>query len=187
MPSVIPPVPVAATTRTTSASISLIKVASWDGKSQNITQALIAAFEADDYLDCVKNLQAQNIEPLSYINSLDKVDSCSILHTQFIIIWRQIIDSLPSDSELRKRCIRALKAACGLYGILPTSYVVTSTLTKPGTRAFTSGGFADVWRVIDENDHNRVFAVKSFRVYEHDPIERINKVQNLSIRNFFRG
>ena len=60
-------------------------------------------------------------------------------------------------------------------------------LTKPGTRPFASGGFTDVWRIIDENDHNRVFAVKSFRVYEHDPVERIHKVRNLSVRGSVRG
>ena len=62
-----------------SAAISLMKIANWDGKSQDIIQVLVIAFETNDYLDCIRNLQAQNIEPLSYINSLDKVSSCSIL------------------------------------------------------------------------------------------------------------
>lgn len=73
------PVLVPMTTQAVSASIFLIRVVNWDGTSQDIGQALIAAFDANDYLDCVKNLRAQNIEPLSYIDSLDKVGSCSIL------------------------------------------------------------------------------------------------------------
>ena len=55
-----------------------MKVANWDGESRDIGQALTAAFQADDYLECIKNLRARKIEPLSYINNLDKVSSCSI-------------------------------------------------------------------------------------------------------------
>jgi hypothetical protein len=71
--------PVQMTTQAASASISLIRVVDWDGTSGDIKQVLTAAFEAEDYLDCIKNLRARNIEPLSYIDSLDKVGSCSIL------------------------------------------------------------------------------------------------------------
>lgn len=59
--------------RTISASALLTKVANWDGKSQDVHQVLTVAFEAEDYLDCIKNLQARGIEPLLYINCLDKV------------------------------------------------------------------------------------------------------------------
>ena len=66
-------------THSVSASSSLLKIANWDGESQDIDQALVAAFKADDYLDCIKDLQAQNIDPPSYINNLDKVNlHCSI-------------------------------------------------------------------------------------------------------------
>ena len=64
----MPPVPASL-----SASTFLMKVASWDGTSQDITQAVTTAFEADDYLPCVKDLKSRGIEPQSYINSLDKV------------------------------------------------------------------------------------------------------------------
>ena len=64
-----------------------------------------------------------------------------------------------------------------MYGILPASHVVPFTLTKrEGQRPFASGGFSDVWRFTDEKDRNRAFAVKELRVYEKDPIEKINKV-----------
>jgi len=74
MPGSITPPPVAPTALT-----SLIKVAEWDGKSQDITQVLTAAFDAKDYLDCIKDLKAQNVDPLSYIDSLDKVGAYSTL------------------------------------------------------------------------------------------------------------
>jgi len=72
------PVPVTTTAESVSAAIFLTKVANWDGKSQDIQKALIAAFGAKDYLECVGDLQAQDIEPQSYINNLDKVILYSI-------------------------------------------------------------------------------------------------------------
>ncbi|KAF9649192.1 hypothetical protein BDM02DRAFT_3186490 [Thelephora ganbajun] len=77
MPGKIPPLPVVMATDTVSAKTSLMRIVSWDGKSQNIYQVLTTAFEAKDYLDCIKDLRAQNIDPPSYINSLDKVSSHS--------------------------------------------------------------------------------------------------------------
>ena len=145
---------------------------------------LTAAFEAEGYLGCIENLRAGEIDPLSYVNSLDKVSLFSVLNLSawFVTIWWQIIDSLPPDSDLRKRCIRALRKTCGLYGILPASYVVPFTLSKPVRRPFSSGGFSDVWKFTEKNN-DRAFAVKSLRIYEQDPIERINKVRGFSARN----
>ena len=74
-----PLIPVPTTSQAVSTLISLIKAVDWDGTSQDIKQVLTAAFDAEDYLDCIKNLRVRNIEPLSYIDGLDKVGSCSIL------------------------------------------------------------------------------------------------------------
>jgi len=71
-------IPVMTTVEPISAAISLTKVANWDGKSQEIREVLITAFDADDYLECIEDLGAQHIEPLSYINNLDKVGLSSI-------------------------------------------------------------------------------------------------------------
>ena len=58
-----------------SALVYLREIVNWDGKSEGIYKVLVAAFKAKDYLLCVKNLQATNIDPLSYINCLDQVSS----------------------------------------------------------------------------------------------------------------
>ena len=79
-------IPALATLWSTYASISLMEVANWDGKSQDIYQVLTAAFNAQDYLDCIKNLRARNIDPLSYINSLDKVGSLPFLNGNVLFI-----------------------------------------------------------------------------------------------------
>ena len=77
-----------ATAVAVSASNSLTRVASWDGKSQDIGQVLAAAFEAKDYRDCIKDLQARGVQPLSYIDGLDKVSPCSktprLAHSEFL-------------------------------------------------------------------------------------------------------
>lgn len=166
----------------TSASKLLTVVANWDGKSRDISQVLAAAFKADHYLSCVKNLQAWNVEPSLYINNLDKVSSHPIsAHPAWsITIWRQIIDTLPTNSELQKQCIRALRKTCGLYGILPACYEITFALSKHSLRRpFASGGCADVWKYWDEK--GQVFGVKSLRTYEHDPVEEINQVGDFII------
>jgi len=54
--------------------------------------------------------------------------------------------------------------------------VTPLTFNKDGQRPFASGGSADVWRLTDKERQDQVFAVKSLRVYEVDPIKTINKV-----------
>ena len=88
----------------------------------------------------------------------------------------QVIDRIAADSDVRKRCLRALVGVCGLYGILPSPYVFTGKLGKPGPRAIASGRSSYVWRITDESAKDQVLAVKSLHVYEKDPIEKINQV-----------
>ena len=76
MPGEKNPLPLAMASHKDSASISLRKIADWDGESQDIYEVVTAAFEAPDYLSCIKDLQAVGINAKTYINSLDKV-SCT--------------------------------------------------------------------------------------------------------------
>ena len=79
-PGATPRPPAVTTGRSLPAAIFLKIITDWDGNFQGISQVLTLAFEADGYLDCIKDLKAQGIDPLSYINSLDTVCSYSILH-----------------------------------------------------------------------------------------------------------
>ena len=63
--------PVVTTTKDTPALISLI--ANWDGESRDTSEILTTVFEAKDYIDCIENLQAIDIDPPSFVNNLDKV------------------------------------------------------------------------------------------------------------------
>jgi len=78
MSGATPPVPATTTVGSSSAAISLKEVANWDGESQEIHKALTTAFDAGDYQDCLKDFKKLNIEPLSYVNKLDKVRPCSV-------------------------------------------------------------------------------------------------------------
>ena len=174
MPGEIPPLP-----STTPASISLKEIANWDGSSEAIYEVLTTAFDAKDYRDCIENLPERGIDQVSYIDNLDKVRLFSILrqHYWFLTVWAQIIDTLPVDSALRRRCLRALRKTCGIYGVLPTSYTITNPLSEPGQRAFSRGGFSAVWRLADKEDPQQIFAVKSLFVCDNDPLEKIRKVR----------
>jgi len=60
-------------------STLLRRIAHWDGSSQEISRVLATTFEAVDYFDCIKGLKEQDIDPQSYIDSLDRVSSCLTL------------------------------------------------------------------------------------------------------------
>lgn len=142
-----------------SASVHLMSIVNWDGKSPGIKQTLAAAFQAANYLDCIRNLHAREIEPLLYINNLDKV-----------------IDTLPVGSDLQKRCIRALKKTCGFHEILPTSYTIPYELNKSGPHAHTYGDYCDIWKLAGSGDPDRIFAVRAFRVEDDSHIKEIYKI-----------
>jgi len=84
-----------------------------------------------------------------------------------------MIEILSPESDIRGRCVRALRKACGMYRLLPDSHEVKSAL-KNGPRAVAPGGFSDVWKA--ENENGEVFAVKVFRVYEKG-LELVQKVR----------
>jgi hypothetical protein len=76
---------------TVPASVSLKKIAEWDGTSKDVHQTLSIAFEADDYLACIRNLRGRHIVPLEYIDGLDEVSSYSPLtqYARFTTILRR--------------------------------------------------------------------------------------------------
>ena len=61
----------------------LHRIAHWNGGSpEDTSQVLTAVIGAGDYLDHIKNLKGQGIDPQSYINSLDQVGPYSVLASQ---------------------------------------------------------------------------------------------------------
>lgn len=50
-------------------------IANWDRKSPD-TSKMFTAFKTDDYLDCLAKLEVFGIDPLLFVNNLDKVRLC---------------------------------------------------------------------------------------------------------------
>ena len=122
---------------------------------QAAVEVLTAAFGAGDYLECIKDLTGHGIDPKSNIDSLYRV----------------------SPDRSRRR-IRALRDTCGLRGRLPTSHTIPFRHKTVGQRPFASDGDSDIWKILSEEGDEQVFAVKSFRIYRAEDIERMTKVRN---------
>ena len=89
----------------------------------------------------------------------------------------QAIDILTPESDIHERCVRALRKACGIYGLLPDSHEVKFTLAS-GEHALASGGFSDVWKATNED--GEVFAVKVLRMYQNNAAQ-VKKVWTLCL------
>ena len=91
-------------------------------------------------------------------------------------VLRQVLDTLSPELDIHKRCLRALRKACGIYGLLPASYRVPFGLTTVtvNKRPVASSGFADVWMARSRD--NQTFAVKHIRIYEVDNLDDMTKV-----------
>lgn len=66
-----------------------------------------------------------------------------------------------------------MSKACGIYGLLPDSHEIKSTLTK-SEHAIASGGFSDIWKATNEN--GEVFGVKVLRMYQNNALQ-VKKVR----------
>ena len=60
--------------------------------------------------------------------------------------------------------------------MLPDSLTIPFTPTMLHTRPWEIGPSCDVWKVIDERNPGRVFAMKEMRVWLSDPLEKMNEV-----------
>lgn len=85
---------------------------------------------------------------------------------------------LSLGSDIRDRCVRELSRACEIYGLLPSSYRVKSTLKK-SENPIATGGFFDIWKATNEGKEE--FAVKAFRVYQSVSMQ-VKKVRQNGIR-----
>ena len=160
-----------------SAAVHLRRIS--QGVPRDPQRVLTAAFEANDYLDCIENLARWQIDPQAYINGLDQVGfRLSVLVSDLLTpLPCQILDTLSPELEIYKRSLRALRKACGIHGLLPASHLLPPGITTVNKRPFASGGFADVWKARSRN--NQYFALKCLRIYEVDNLVDMNKVLRL--------
>jgi len=163
-----------------SASVYLSRISKRAVSPQEAEQVLTAAFTAPDYIECIKNLIVWEINPQAYIDGLDQVGSCPLMliTSKLTVAPDQLIDTLTHGSVTYKFSLQALRKACGIYGILPSSHLMPPglTLVTTGTMKcpFASGGFSDVWKA--RYDSGRVFVIKHLRTYEVDNLSHVKEV-----------
>ena len=147
---------------------------------QDAEHVLTAAFTAEDYSNCIKDLRRCGIDPQAYIEGLDRVGFRTLvcMTSTLTPTILQIINTLSPTSEIYHSGLLALQKACGIYGLLPPSCIKSEPLTLITTssmkRPFASGGFSDLWKARDTNGW--AYAVKQFRVHMADSLERVKKV-----------
>ena len=163
-----------------SASIHLSRISQNTVSSLEVQQVLTDAFAADDYFECMENLTRWKIEPQGYIDGLDRVCARLVILTgsTSMTVPHQLLDTLEPGSEIYHRSLRALRRTCGIYGLLPTSHLISERLSLVTTdqmkRPFASGGYSDVWQA--RNDGGQIFAIKQLRTYVVDNLPHVKKV-----------
>ena len=163
-----------------SASIHLSRISQNTVSPREAQQVLTDAFAADDYIEGMENLTRWKIDPQGYIDGLDRV--CArlfiLIGSTLTTVPRQLIDTLVPGSEIYHRSLRALRRAYGIYGLLPTSHLISEQLSLEPVgrmkRPFACGGYFDVWKA--RNDSGQIFAIKEFRTYEGDNLQHVRKV-----------
>ena len=158
-----------------SAAVQLALISKDKVSPQDAKHVLTAAFTAEDYSDCIKDLNGCEIDPQAYMDGLDQVGSRTLTFTTSTLIFllHQIIDNLSPQSEIYRSGLRALREACGIYGLLPYSYIKPGPLTR-GERVFScQGNVLYLWKARDSG--GCLFAVRQIPTYEKDDFETKQK------------
>jgi len=107
--------------------INLLRLPKVDRKSDNFTASLRDTLYSEDYSKSIESLTDDEIH--KFVDFLD-----------------QSLDTIPSNSEVFHKCLRALRKLCGRTGQLPSSYKISETnLVREGYHPVASGGFSDLW------------------------------------------
>ena len=170
----------AATTSRGSAALQLALISQSKVSPQDAEHVLAAAFMAEGYSNCIKDLPRCGVDPQAHIDGLDRVGFRILVCTTSTLTPTilQMIGTLSPTSEIHRSGLLALQKACGIYRLLPPSCIKPEPLTLISTdsmkRPFASGGFSDLWEAKDANGW--AFALKKFHVNMADSLERVKKV-----------
>ena len=77
--------------------------------------------------------------------------------------------------DLQRKSVRILQRVCGLHTILPHSFILSGNISLEGDIAFTSGGFADIWKGFHNEKRVRITA---FRASTAKDLSKIEQVRN---------
>lgn len=77
--------------------------------------------------------------------------------------------------DLQRKSVRILQRVCGLHTIPPHSFILSGNISLEGDIAFTSGGFADIWKGFHNGKRVRITA---FRASTAKDLSKIEQVRN---------
>lgn len=124
-----------------------------DTTSSNFDLQLCNVLYEQDYVQSVPNLEAN--DRVWLIDYLDEV-----------------LNGLDPSGGASRKCLRELRSICGAWGILPTSYTLSSQRVDISSDPFASGGFGDVYH--GTLNGSRV-CIKRLRMYTKDASTEVMK------------
>ena len=77
----------------------------------------------------------------------------------------------------RKRFQKYLRKLCGIFGVLPRSFILVPTFDERETEPFATGGFSDVYKATIST---RPVAIKTLKVAAVAQ-KKVYKVRNLDV------
>ena len=85
----------------------------------------------------------------------------------------QILDNGGLHRRKRKKYQRYLRNLCGIFAILPSSFVLESTFDERETKPFAAGGFSDVYKA---TLNRRPVVIKSLKFTTTTDIGEVHRV-----------
>ena len=137
-----------------------------DRSSSGFSDQLGNILHGKVYQECVLNLQGEDSAWL--VDYLDEVRRhVVLLHSPLKSL--QALNGLDAAGPAFLKCLRELRNLCGVWGILPTSYTLSSLPLHIGPEPFAWGGYGDVYYGILNGAR---VCVKRVRVYTGDPSQK---------------
>jgi len=89
----------------------------------------------------------------------------------------QIVSSVTTPLPLKRRYFRVLRKVSLAHGILPKSYLPTE-VTLSDTVPYASGGFADIWKGLQDGN---LVCIKAFQTQTAADLDKIKRVCDSSV------
>lgn len=142
-----------------------------DGSSSGFHDQLSKVLYGKEYRRCVPTLHGD--DSMWLVDYLDKVRRhIALPHSP--LKPTQALGGLDPFSAAFRKCLSELRTICGMRGILPTSYMLSSRLVNITPDPFASGGYGDVYE--GTLDGSRI-CIKRIRVYTGDDPKMATRVR----------
>ena len=87
----------------------------------------------------------------------------------------QVLDNGGLHRRKRKKYQRYLRNLCGIFGILPSSFMLEPTFDERETEPFATGGFSDIYKA---TLNRSPVVIKSLRVTTTADLGKVRRVSS---------